>query len=59
MDTKKWWASRTLWVNTLVAVGLIVQAVTGKNWLDAELQAAIIIVANVVLRLITNQGLSI
>ena len=58
MDTKLWYHSKSLWVNALLSVGLIVQAVTGSNILDAEVQGAIIVLANVILRLVTNQGLS-
>lgn len=54
---KKWWHSRTLWVNTLIALALAIEAITGAIWLDAELQGAIIVMANVILRLITTQGL--
>ena len=58
MDSKKWFYSRSLWVNFLVAVGLIVQAITGNDILDPQVQGAVIVIANVVLRLITSQGLS-
>lgn len=54
---KKWYKSKTVIVNTLAAIAVLIQAATGTPWLDAELQAAIIVVANVVLRLVTNSGL--
>lgn len=54
---KHWWASKTVWVNGLIAVGVIIQAATGVAWLDAEAQAAIIVVINLILRVVTNSGL--
>ena len=57
LETKKWYYSRTLWVNVLFAIGILAQSVTGTEVLDAEVQAAIIVVINFVLRLITKQGL--
>ena len=55
---KKLWKSKTLWVNLVAGIGLILQAVTGNVVLDPELQTAIIVVVNFLLRLITNQGLT-
>ncbi|MCH7658066.1 MAG: hypothetical protein IIB05_07080 [Bacteroidetes bacterium] len=54
---KKWYHSKTVWVNGLVAIAILVQAIIGQAWLNAELQGAIIVVANVVLRLFTHSGL--
>lgn len=54
---KKWYKSKTVILNTLAAIAILIQAVTGTPWLDAELQAAIIVVANVIFRLTTNSGL--
>ena len=56
--TKRWYHSKTLWVNTLIGVAMVIQAVTGQEWLDVELQVGILAVANIILRLITTQGLS-
>lgn len=58
MNTKRGIRSKTLWVNALMAVGILVQAVTGTAWLDAEVQGAIIVIVNLVLRLVTKQGLT-
>ena len=55
---KKWYHSKTLWVNAIAAIALLVQAVVGYEAIDIEAQAAIIVVANLVLRIITHQGLS-
>ncbi len=55
--TKKFWRSKTLWVNGLAAIAVLIQAITGTAWLDAELQAAVIVVVNVILRVVTKSGL--
>ena len=54
---KKWYHSKTLWVNFLAAIAVLVQSVTGTMLLDTELQTSIIVVINLILRLITKQGL--
>jgi hypothetical protein len=55
---KPWWVSRTLWINLLAAVAIIVQMITGKELFSTEVQAGILALINLVLRLRTNQGLS-
>jgi len=55
---KKWYLSKTLIVNVVAGIAVIIQALTGQEWLDAEAQAAIIVIINVILRVITNQGLT-
>lgn len=54
---KKWYKSKTLWVNGLVVIAVLIQGITGVAWLDAELQASLIVIVNVVLRLVTKSGL--
>ena len=54
---KKWYQSKTMWVNGLAAIAVLIQAITGVAWLDAELQASLIVIVNVVLRLVTKSGL--
>ena len=51
---KAWWRSKTLWVNSIAAVALLVQSKTGFI-VDAEVQGALLIVVNVILRLITKE----
>ena len=57
MNTKRWFHSRTLWLNFLAAIAVLIQVITGTDWLDAEVQASIIVIANVILRLLTSSGL--
>ena len=54
---KHWWKSKTVWFNGLIAVGVIIQAATGVAWLNAEVQAAVIVIVNLLLRVFTNSGL--
>lgn len=55
MDSKKWYASKTLWTNTLALISIIVQGITGKEIISLEIQATALAVINLVLRLITKQ----
>jgi len=57
MNTKRWFHSKTLWVNFLAAVAILIQVTTGNDWMDVEVQAAIVVIANVLLRVCTNTGL--
>ena len=51
---KKWFRSKTLWVNFLVIVGLILNKSFGIE-LDAEITAGILAGVNGILRLITKE----
>ena len=53
MDKKHWYSSRTLWVNGIAALALLAQTKYGFV-IDAEAQAAILIVLNIILRAITK-----
>ena len=55
---KRWFHSKTLWVNGLVFIASLVSGITGKNWLDGEMQLIILSVLDVILRWKTNQGLT-
>lgn len=52
--TKKWYASKTVWVNTLATIALIAQAQFGFV-LAPELQGYILTGVNVLLRFITKE----
>lgn len=51
-----WWSSKTLWVNALAMVALVAQNAFGFV-MDGEVQGALLILANLVLRLITKAPL--
>jgi len=54
MELKKWYTSKTLWVNLIaVAAGII-----GGDALSPEMQVGILAVINMVLRAVTNTGIT-
>jgi hypothetical protein len=53
---KVWWKSKTLWVNVIAMVAMIVQSQCGFL-IAVEEQAALIVMANLILRAITKTGL--
>ena len=53
---KKWYASKTLWANTLAAVAMVVQSFTGFV-VEPEAQAGMLAVLNLILRAVTKTGL--
>ena len=57
MSSKSFWKSKTILVNSLIAVSGLIQLLTGNTWLDARIQAEIIVIVNVILRIFTNSGL--
>jgi hypothetical protein len=54
---KKWYLSKTLWVNAIGLIALVVQTITGRVIISPEVQGMILTVANVILRLVTKQEL--
>lgn len=56
MNEKKWHASKTIWLNVLViGAGLLTEL---AGLLDAGVSVGIVAVLNILLRLITNKGLT-
>ena len=55
MEEKKIWASKTLYLNLLAIVAIIVQYTTGQELLGAEAQVAILAVINLILRMVTGK----
>lgn len=58
MDSKKWYLSKTIWVNLVAAAALIVQSIGGATWFDLEVQGAILVIVNLILRLVTKQAVT-
>ena len=54
---KKWYLSKILWVNTIALIALYAQAITGEEVLTAEVQTAILAMANFILRIVTHEGI--
>jgi len=59
MDKKAWFESKTLWVNLLAIVAIIVQCATGTEVFDIEAQATVLAFINLVLRMVTGKPLSL
>ena len=57
MSTKLWYHSKSLWVMTVALVASIISGVTGETWVDGEMQATIVSLAGLILRLVTSEGL--
>lgn len=53
MEAKKWYESKTLWVNAVGIAAIVTQTQTGFV-IDAENQAAILGVINIILRAMTK-----
>lgn len=54
-NQKMWYLSKTLWVNILALAAIIIQGVTGKMWLSAELQGSLLTFINLFLRAVTKE----
>jgi len=57
MDEKKWYHSKTMWINIIAIIALIAQSVWGFV-LDAEDQLALLGIINLILRLFTGIPIS-
>lgn len=55
-DTKKWYASKTFWINVIAMGFLIYQNVTG-NAIEPQYQAMALAFVNIILRAITQEKL--
>jgi hypothetical protein len=57
-EKKKWYKSKTFWVNVIAFSAMLAQTYYGFL-IAPEEQAAIIVVANLVLRAVTKEGLEL
>ena len=57
METKAWYQSKTLWLNILAAAAGVIQSFTGFV-VSVEVQGAILIILNVILRLVTKSEIA-
>lgn len=55
MESKKWYLSKTLWVNAISIVAIAAQGITGHEVISLELQASILAGINMILRFITKE----
>jgi TRAP-type C4-dicarboxylate transport system permease large subunit len=54
---KQWYASKTLWINTIALVAIILQGFTGFI-INPQDQAAILVVINLILRVVTGDEIA-
>ncbi len=52
---KKWYKSKTLWINVIAIVGIVA---TGKEF-DAQTVGVVLAVLNIILRAITKESLEL
>jgi len=57
MDTKAWYASKTLWVNVLAIAAVVAQGQFGYV-LSPEAQVSLLGLVNLVLRLVTKSAVT-
>ena len=55
---KRWFHSKTIWVNGLVFAGSLASGLTGENWMDGEVQLMVLSMVDFILRLVTKKGLN-
>lgn len=53
---KQWYKSKTMWVNSIAAAAIIVQMAIGES-VSPEAQMGFLAVVNIVLRIVTKEGL--
>jgi hypothetical protein len=56
--TKKWYASKVLWVNIVGFIIIVLSYFGQVNWLDPKIVGLALTVLNFALRLITSQPIS-
>ncbi len=56
--TKKWWESKTFWLNALALIIVIVQALQQEPWFNPEYQVLILAILNAILRFVTSKPIA-
>ena len=55
-EIKKWYESKTVWINIVAFIALSVQSLNGFI-ISPEEQAALLTIVNLILRVVTNTGI--
>ncbi|MFT5873876.1 hypothetical protein [Clostridium sp.] len=55
--SKKWYLSKTIYVNAIMLVGAAAQQIAGKDIITPELQVVILSVVNLILRSVTKENI--
>ena len=56
---KKWYKSKTMWVNLIAAAVIVVQGVTKMDIIPVEIQAMILSLLNLALRSVTKENITL
>ena len=56
--SKKWYLSKTIYVNAIILVGVMAQQIADKAIITSELQVVVLSVINLILRSITNENIT-
>ncbi|MFA6867620.1 MAG: hypothetical protein WCR54_08935 [Clostridia bacterium] len=54
---KKWYVSKTIYVNAIMLAGVMAQQIAGKDIITPELQVVILSVINLFLRSVTKENI--
>ena len=57
--SKKWYMSKTLYLNAISIIIMCLQTATGTHLIPLEIQGTIIAILNIIVRTITNSNLVI
>jgi len=55
---KKWFESKTLWVNFIALVAVVLEGIYGKPIINAETQSVLIVIINMALRILTKDEIN-
>lgn len=58
MEVKKWYTSKTLWLNVIAIAGMIAEYLLTNQIYSPETHAIALAILNLGLRIITNTGLT-
>ncbi len=56
---KKWYLSRTLWINIVAILAFVVQTLEGQSWFPPLYQVLILGVLNMIVRMVTTQPIDL
>lgn len=59
MITKRFWQSKTFWINLIALWAIVSQAAIGEELFSVEAQAGILAAINLVLRSVTNKSITL
>ena len=59
LDTKNWWASKTIWINLIALAGSIAISLGCNPGRWAEISTVTLAAANLALRLITKEEITL